>query len=180
MKMRRDTAERKADALQRKFLGKVGEEIAESLLAEKGFHVICNLNSFHKNFPFADILAEKGGTRYVISVKARQFFDKDGKTENTDCHLLYGGKREKAQMLEIICHAKAHWLVIQFVRQDERTVKYSAYFGSVRELEDAGKNIVSIPDCRAGKIGQPFAKNRNLPQKFVKKFQDSDFRWNEI
>jgi len=53
-------------------MGILGEELAACALSENGFHSISNLNrEYRMNFPFADILAERRGVRYFVSVKAR-------------------------------------------------------------------------------------------------------------
>lgn len=58
-------------ALRFQKLGSFGEELAGRILQNAGFTKIQNLNEIRKNFPFADIYAERGSQKYVISVKIR-------------------------------------------------------------------------------------------------------------
>ena len=146
----------KEEAQRRKDLGDSGEGFAMSLLAKHGFDNIQDLNSVKRNYPFADLYAEKGGKRYVISVKTRQKIGADGK-ENTEYNLLYDGGDKKAQEIEKeYGKGTAHWLAVQV---DDRGNPCAAYFGSVRELKDAGYNAIPIPKCRAGEIGSVFLKD---------------------
>ena len=54
-----------------RFLGVEGERLAAEVLAEHGYENISNLNYHKKNYPFADLYAEKDGKKFVISVKTR-------------------------------------------------------------------------------------------------------------
>ena len=152
----------KEESQRRKDLGDSGEGFAMSLLAKHGFDNIQDLNSVKRNYPFADLYAEKGGKRYVISVKTRQKIGADGK-ENARHHLLYNGGDEKVRKAEEDRNAEAHWLVIQV---DKRGNPCAAYFGSVRELKNpdylkpgGNKNLILIPKCRSGEIGSVFLKD---------------------
>lgn len=52
-------------------LGQLGEELAEEALNHTGYQQVRNLNAVQRNQPFADLLAERDGNRYFISVKTR-------------------------------------------------------------------------------------------------------------
>jgi hypothetical protein len=67
----------KKEAMRKKALGELGELIALKALVDNGFEKISHLNDTkRRNFPFADLLAEKDGKKYAISVKARNKFQK--------------------------------------------------------------------------------------------------------
>ena len=57
-------------------LGSLGEQLAMESLYEGGFKNIRDLNKVRANNIFADIAAERNGTAYIISVKARNRLDK--------------------------------------------------------------------------------------------------------
>jgi len=69
----------KKEASRKKSLGELGELFALKSLVDKKFDKIRNLNDDSINETFADILCEKDDIRYVIGVKARSKFQKNGK-----------------------------------------------------------------------------------------------------
>ena len=71
--------ENKKEAARKKSLGELGELFALKALVDKKFDRIRNLNDNSMNEAFADILCEKDGLRYIISVKARNKYQKNGK-----------------------------------------------------------------------------------------------------
>ena len=71
--------ENEKEAARKKSLGELGELFAIKALVDKEFDRIRNLNDRQFNEPFADIECEKGGQKYIISVKARNKFQLDGK-----------------------------------------------------------------------------------------------------
>ena len=73
--------ESKKEAARKKSLGELGELFAVKALVDKKFDRIRNLNDNHMNEKYADIECEKDGLRYVISVKARNKYQKNGKLE---------------------------------------------------------------------------------------------------
>jgi hypothetical protein len=102
----------KKEAARKKSLGELGELFAIKALVDKKFDRIRNLNDDHMNEKFADIECEKDGLRYVISVKARNKYQKNGKL-NTRYNVgstVYG----KALAAEIKYNASAYWMAIQF------------------------------------------------------------------
>ena len=60
-------------------LGKLGESLAEDALKKNGFTNVRNLKLERNNHPYADIVAEKEGNKYLISVKTRNENQQNGK-----------------------------------------------------------------------------------------------------
>lgn len=137
-------------------LGRLGEHLAEERLAKAGFTEIKNLNE-GVNFPFADIIASRGTTRYLIGVKTRNEYQSNGKinptynailvrkdknrelkalgkTEFEITHLLW----EEVGRLASKFNATPAWIAV--ATRPERN-SYSAYFG----LAEMIKNRRSIP-----------------------------------
>lgn len=67
------------EAARKKSLGELGELFAIKALVDKEFDRVRNLNDRQLNEPFADIECEKGGRKFVVSVKARNKFQRDGR-----------------------------------------------------------------------------------------------------
>lgn len=135
----------KKEALRKKALGELGELVALKTLVDNGFERITHLNDTKKrNYPFADLLAEKDGKRYAISVKARNKFQKNGTLNNR-----YNLKQTHVAAVEAELDAEAFWMAIPFDMNS-----YSVRFGSVVELKDAnGRQLSGIPmgeDCAYG------------------------------
>ena len=68
----------KKEAARKKSLGELGELFAIKAFVDKKFDRIRNLNDNIMNETFADIQCEKDGIRYIVSVKARNKYKKDG------------------------------------------------------------------------------------------------------
>ena len=135
----------KKEAMRKKALGELGELVALKTLVDNGFEKISHLNDTkRKNFPFADLLAEKDGKKYAISVKARNKFQKNGALNNR-----YNLRQTHVAAVEKELVAEAYWMAIPFDKNS-----YSVRFGSVMELKDAGgKPLNGIPmgeDCAYG------------------------------
>jgi hypothetical protein len=135
----------KKEAMRKKALGELGELVALKTLVDNGFEKISHLNDTkRRNFPFADLLAEKDGKKYAISVKARNKFQKNGTLNNR-----YNLKQTHVASVENELVADAYWMAIQFDKNS-----YSVRFGAVVELKDAGGRPLSgIPmgeDCAYG------------------------------
>jgi len=79
--------ENKKEAARKKSLGELGELFAIKALVDKRFDRIRNLNDNLMNVTFADIECEKDGVKYIISVKARNKYQKNGKL-NTSVMLI--------------------------------------------------------------------------------------------
>ncbi|MBU2554103.1 MAG: hypothetical protein KKF98_06545 [Bacteroidetes bacterium] len=141
----------KKEASRKKSLGELGELFALKALVDHKFDRIRNLNDVSMNETFADIYCEKNGENYIISVKTRNKFQKNGKL-NTRYNLgkdLYN----KALVSEKKYNAKACWLAIQF---DQNS--FSIYFGHVNEL--GGSRAIPIDKCEKGVIGETWVQNR--------------------
>ena len=111
----------KKEALRKKALGELGELVALKTLVDNGFEKITHLNDTkRRNYPFADLLAEKDGKRYAISVKARNKFQKNGTLNNR-----YNLKQTRVTAVEAELDAEAFWMAIPFDKNS-----YSVRFGS--------------------------------------------------
>jgi hypothetical protein len=141
----------KKEASRKKSLGELGELFALKSLVDKRFDRIRNLNDDSMNETFADIICEKDDFKYVISVKARNKFQKNGKL-NTRYNL---GKHvyEKALASEKKYKAKACWLAIQFDHNS-----FSVYFGYLSELN--GSKAIPVDKCEKGIIGETWVYNK--------------------
>ena len=139
------------EAARKKSLGELGELFAIKALVDKEFDRIRNLNDRQFNEPFADIECEKDGQKYIISVKARNKFQLDGKL-NTRYNLgtnAYG----KAADSEKKFNAKAYWMAIQF---DSKT--YSIYFGTLDELN--GSKAIPVDKCAKRQVGEIWVNDK--------------------
>src|ERR1035437_5164310 len=106
--------ENKKEAARKKSLGELGELFAIKALVDKKFDMIRNLNDDTMNETFADIECEKDGIKYVISVKARNKYQKDGKLNTR--YNLGASVYEKALTAEKKHNASAYWMAIQIGR----------------------------------------------------------------
>ena len=141
----------KKEASRKKSLGELGELFAIKALVDNHYEKIINLNDEKRNFPFADLYAEKEGKRFIFSVKARNKYQKNHKL---NAYYNLGSEAyKKAATAEKEYSAEPHWIAIQF---DQFT--YSIYWGSLKELN--GKNAIPIGQCAAGNIGTCLAKNK--------------------
>lgn len=141
----------KKEALRKKSLGELGELFALKALVDMNFDRIRNVNDDKMNEAFADICCEKDGVKYIISVKARNKFQKNGKL-NTRYNL---GKNvySKALASEIKYNAKASWLAIQFDHNS-----FSIYFGQLDELN--GSKAIPMDKCEKGIVGETWVHNK--------------------
>lgn len=148
--MIKDLINRK-EASRKKSLGELGELFALKSLVDKRFDRIRNLNDDAMNEAFADLSCERDGERFIISVKARNKFQKNGKL-NTRYNL---GKDvyEKALASEKKYKAKACWLAIQFDHNS-----FSIYFGQLNELD--GSRAIPVDKCEKGIIGETWVHNK--------------------
>jgi len=129
----------------------LGELFSLKAFVDKYFDRIRNLNDNSMNETFADIAYEKDGEKYVVSVKARNKFQKNGKL-NTRYNL---GKNvyKKAIASEKKYEAKACWMAIQFDRHS-----FSIYFGHLSELN--GSRAIPVDKCEKGIIGEIWEHNK--------------------
>jgi hypothetical protein len=143
--------ENKKEAARKKSLGELGELFALKALVDKKFDRIRNLNDNSINETFADIECEKDGLKYVISVKARNKYQKDGKLNSR--YNLGADVYKKAQSAENKYNASAYWMAIQF---DHKS--FSIYFGSLKELK--GSRAIPVDRCEKGLIGEIWEFNK--------------------
>lgn len=136
---------------KKKSLGELGELFGVKALVDAKYDKVRNLNDVKMNFPFADLIAEKNEERYVISIKARNKFQKNGKLNSS--YNLGNNCYEKARKAAIEYDAEAYWMAVQF---DEFT--YSIYMGSLEELN--GKNAIPLKKCENKSIGQCLVENK--------------------
>jgi hypothetical protein len=141
----------KKEAARKKSLGELGELFALKALVDRKFDRIRNLNDNKMNESYADIECEKNGIKYVISVKARNKYQQNGKINPR--YNLGLQVYEKAKAAEKKFKATAYWMAIQF-----DTKSYSIYFGSLKELD--GKNGIPITKCEKGLVGQIWEYNK--------------------
>jgi len=142
---------KKKEALRKKSLGELGELFAIKALVDNSFERIVNLNDQQMNYPFADLYAEKDGKKYVISIKARNKYQKNNKLNAN--YNLGNNAYKKAEAAEIEYDAEAYWMAIQF---DELT--YAIFFGSLKELDH--HNSIPIRKCEERLIGQCLVKDK--------------------
>jgi hypothetical protein len=115
-------------ALRAKSLGALGELLAIKALVDNGFNSIRNLNDQKRNYPYADLYAERGDEKYVISVKARNRYERTG---NLNSRYKLGNDCEmKAKNAEVHFNATAAWMAISVLDDI-----YSVYFGTLECLE---------------------------------------------
>ena len=143
--------EGKKEAARKKSLGELGELFAIKALVDKKFDRIRNLNDNLMNETFADILCEKDGLRYVISVKARNKYQKNGKLNTR--YNVGSTVYEKALAAEKKYNASAFWMAIQF---DQKS--FSIYFGTLKELN--GSKAIPVDKCEKGIIGEIWEFNK--------------------
>ena len=143
--------ENEKEAARKKSLGELGELFAIKALVDKEFDRIRNLNDRQFNEPFADIECEKGGQKYIVSVKARNKFQRDGKLNAR--YNLGTNAYEKAAASEKKFNAKAYWMAIQF---DKKT--YSIYFGTLDELN--GSKAIPVDKCEEGEVGEIWVNDK--------------------
>lgn len=143
--------ENKKEAGRKKSHGELGELFALKALVDKKFDRIRNLNDNTMNETFADIECENEGQKYIISVKARNKYQKDGKLNTR--YNLGRGVYEKSLSAEKKYNACAYWIAIQF---DQRS--FSIYFGSLKELN--GSRAIPVDKCEKGIIGEIWEHNK--------------------
>ncbi|MFH1217779.1 MAG: hypothetical protein V1706_14890 [Pseudomonadota bacterium] len=114
-------------ALRAKSLGALGELLAIKALVDNGFNNIRNLNDEKRNFPFADLYAERRNEKYVISVKTRNRLTRTGRLNSR--YNLGSDSETKAKKAELQFNAKAAWLAISILDGT-----YSIYFGTLESL----------------------------------------------
>jgi hypothetical protein len=142
-------------------LGRLGEDLVAERLQHHGYSNIENLNIRRHNYPFGDLLAMKGGTRYFIGVKARNEMRQGDVGLNESYNLVYALNRrlkEQGKTTEQITtmlltevsklatdlDATPAWATVS-IRPKEGT--YSAYFGFVARLGNRRSVPMTPKDC---------------------------------
>ena len=132
------------ESSRKKSLGELGELFAIKTLVDLEFDRIRNLNDTRLNEPFADILCEKDGKRYVVSVKARNKYQLNGKLNSR--YNLGSDAYKHAKNSEGKYEATAYWMAIQFDLHE-----YSVFFGPLEALN--GSTGIPINRCESGVVG---------------------------
>ena len=133
------------EAKRLKALGELGELIGIKTLVDSGYFEIRNLNDLKMNYPFADLIAYKDGKRYVISLKARNKFQRDGKI-NPRYILGRDDLLTKASKAAKEFNAIPAWMAIQFTEK-----KFSVYFGTLEEINNA--KAIPVLKCMKKEVG---------------------------
>ena len=141
----------KKEAKRKKSLGELGELFGIKALVDNLFEKIVNLNDIKMNYPFADLYAEKDGKKYVISIKARNKYQKNGTLNSR--YKLGSNAYSKAKIAAKEKDAEAYWMAVQF---DKETV--SIYFGSLAELNQS--NGIPLKKCMLGTVGKCLVKKK--------------------
>ena len=141
----------KKEAARKKSLGELGELFALKALVDQKFDKIRNLNDQTMNEKYADIVAEKDGLKYAISVKARNKYQVNGKLNTR--YNLGSNAYEKAGYAEEKYNAKAYWLAVQF-----DSYSFSIYFGSLDSLNRS--KAIPINKCEKELVGEIWEKNK--------------------
>lgn len=115
------------------------------------FERVVNLNDRKMNYPFADLYAEKEGRKFIISIKARNKFQKN---HTLNAYYNLGSRAyENAAKAEAEFEAEAHWMAVQFDTQS-----YSVYFGSLAELNH--RHAIPMRECELGRIGTCLVRDK--------------------
>jgi hypothetical protein len=131
--------EQTRERVQRKrALGDWGERKAVDLLKRAGFSNVRDINAERANHPFGDIFAERDGLRYLIAVKTRNRYQVSGPINPT-----YNVRKRGADVKAVAqqYNATLAWVALAVVPEEQR---FSAYFGTIAQIEDAGERF-SIP-----------------------------------
>ena len=132
-------------------LGRVGELLSAERLREQGFTNVEDLNQRRANYPFADLLAVRDGTRYLIGVKTRNEMRQGEVGLNEAYNLVKVPDPANAELkrqgktasqitsmvlAEVADLAAAHeatpaWITVAV---NAKKGTYSAYFGLVSDL----------------------------------------------
>ena len=122
---------------RRKRIGDLGEQWTKSLLERAGFARVRDLNILVRyNHAGGDFIAERGGKRYFITVKARNKYRQGTRKLNGGYNVYPEKVRSAAREYD----AEPAWLTIQL---DTENRTYSAYFGTVISLRNP--DAVAVP-----------------------------------
>jgi hypothetical protein len=141
-----------------------GNGLAWTALERAGYKV--NFSPFEDNSAYGTLLATKHGIRFLIQVKTRHKFKRDG-TLNKRYRLTTtrtGRLSEIVSTAEKTYNAKAHWIAVQI---DLSEWKYSVYFGSIQELHGR-ESIPMAPSDRD--YYSCLADNEEIPMPVVRTY----------
>jgi hypothetical protein len=141
----------KKEALRKKSLGELGELFGIKALVDNSFERVVNLNDRKMNYPFADLYAKKGKKKFIISIKARNKYQKNHALNAR--YNLGSNAYAKAKSAELEYGAEACWMAIQF---DAQT--YSIYFGLLSELNH--RKAIPVNECEKGLVGTCLVKDK--------------------
>lgn len=119
-----------------KKLGDIGESIAMEVLLYNQFQNIVDLNEVKANFPFADYSAKRDGKKYLISVKARNKYERSGRINSR--YKLGAKVYEQIETLLASDEWRDYipaWLAISIEPKC-----FDAYFGLIEQL-NGGRGI---------------------------------------
>ncbi len=158
------------EASRKKSLGELGELFAIKTLVDCEFDKIRNMNDVKMNEEYVDIICEKDGIRYLVSVKARNKHQINGKINTR--YNLGDSVYSKAKKAESKFKGIAYWMAIQFDAHE-----YSVFFGSLISLNES--KAIPVNKCMSGEMGEilvnkkrhyfdfEFYKNRKINQELV-------------
>ena len=110
MRVNAEMNDKQKEAARKKSLGELGELFAIKALVDAEYDRIQNLNDDHMNEAFADVYCEKDDHRFVVSVKARNKYQKDGKLNSR--YNLGTNAYKKAQKTAEKYNAEPYWMAI--------------------------------------------------------------------
>jgi Holliday junction resolvase-like predicted endonuclease len=111
-----------------KALGDYGEARALQALSACGFEV----EKMPRNFPFFDLMARRGTTRLLVSVRTRNKFTSRGALKHDNYNLYTkAGHFESAAKIAKFFDAKIQWVAVTV---DTRAKTCSVYTGDVDQL----------------------------------------------
>lgn len=119
-----------------KKLGDIGESIAMEVLLYNQFQSIVDLNEVKTNFPFADFSAERDGKKYLISVKARNKYERSGGV-NSRYKL---GAKVYQHVEKLLTSAEWSDYIPAWLAISIEPKCFDAYFGLVEQL-NGGRGI---------------------------------------
>lgn len=158
-------------------LGRLGEVLAAERLEEHRFSEVEDLNAKRLNAPFADLVAIRGGRRFLVSVKTRNEMRQGGERRN-DSYNIVGIRKpanarlkrngrttdeitrmllEEVQDIAVSYDAEPASITVA-VSPDAGT--YSAYFGLVASLGltrsiPMTASACNTYECLARDVGDP-------------------------
>jgi hypothetical protein len=114
-----------------KTLGDIGESIAEDILFKNDFKDISNLNKIKKNFHFADFVAVKNDSKYLISVKTRNKYENSGKL-NSRYKL---GKKVYEHIKSLMLESQWEGYIPAWLTISMEPNCFDSYFGTIEQLK---------------------------------------------